>query len=322
MIARLIRRAMGRGSARTSSLSQAAQLEEPVNPRIVRNTNTVATLSIVAFFAWAAVTNVNEVAHTRGEIVPQGFAQTIQHLEGGMVAEIQTREGNIVEAGDPLIRLSDTTLRNERRSIRATLRTHRLEAERLRAFVDDRAIDLSDFMLANRKVLQDTIATFNAMKAARRREESVVVEQIRQRQKKLKSLQASVNVAASNIALYERLHTIRSQLHAVGLVSLVLLLETQARLNEALGEKERLDTELRIARDEITEYQERREALVLRHRDDATQRLSRVLAAIEQEEAALERIDERIARLVLRAPTRGLVKGLSVNTIGAVIQPG
>ncbi|MEM8662683.1 MAG: HlyD family efflux transporter periplasmic adaptor subunit, partial [Pseudomonadota bacterium] len=47
-----------------------------------------------------------------------------------------------------------------------------------------------------------------------------------------------------------------------------------------------------------------------------------VLAAIEQEEAALERIDERIARLVLRAPTRGLVKGLSVNTIGAVIQPG
>ena len=36
----------------------------------------------------------------------------------------------------------------------------------------------------------------------------------------------------------------------------------------------------------------------------------------------INKLEERTSRLNLRAPARGLVKGLSVNTIGAVIQPG
>ena len=68
----------------TRYLSQAIQLEEAVNPHIIRATMTMVSLAILAFLGWAGMTNINEVARTPGEIVPHGYQQTVQHLEGGL----------------------------------------------------------------------------------------------------------------------------------------------------------------------------------------------------------------------------------------------
>lgn len=46
------------------------------------------------------------------------------------------------------------------------------------------------------------------------------------------------------------------------------------------------------------------------------------MAEIAQNAETIEKLKERVARLDIRAPTDGLVKGLAVNTLGAVIQPG
>jgi len=72
----------------TRYLSQAIQLEEAVNPHIIRSTMTMVSLAILIFIVWAAFTNINEVARTPGEVVPQGYQQTVQHLEGGIVKSI------------------------------------------------------------------------------------------------------------------------------------------------------------------------------------------------------------------------------------------
>ncbi|KAA0238111.1 biotin/lipoyl-binding protein, partial [bacterium] len=73
------------------------------NPTIIRLTMVTTSLAILAFIAWAGVTNINEVARTPGEVVPQGFQQVVQHLEGGIVREIKIREGQQVEKGQVLV---------------------------------------------------------------------------------------------------------------------------------------------------------------------------------------------------------------------------
>ena len=51
----------------TRYLSQAIQLEEAVNPHIIRATMTMVSLAILIFILWAGFTNINEVARTPGE---------------------------------------------------------------------------------------------------------------------------------------------------------------------------------------------------------------------------------------------------------------
>ena len=70
-------------------LSQAIQLEEAVNPHIIRATMSMVSLAIVIFLVWAGFTNINEVARTPGEVVPRGHQQIIQHFEGGIVSFVE-----------------------------------------------------------------------------------------------------------------------------------------------------------------------------------------------------------------------------------------
>lgn len=64
-------------------LTQSIRLKEAASPRLVRMTMMTTSLSVLAFFIWAALANVHEIAHTPGEITPSGFEQSVQHLEGG-----------------------------------------------------------------------------------------------------------------------------------------------------------------------------------------------------------------------------------------------
>ena len=81
----------------TRYLSQAIQLEEAVNPHIIRATMTMVSLALFAFIIWAGFTNINEVARTPGEVVPHGYQQTVQHLEGGIVKSININSKRLTE---------------------------------------------------------------------------------------------------------------------------------------------------------------------------------------------------------------------------------
>ena len=54
-----------RKEKQTRYLSQAIQLEEAVNPHIIRSTMIIVSLAILIFIAWTGYTNINEVARTQ-----------------------------------------------------------------------------------------------------------------------------------------------------------------------------------------------------------------------------------------------------------------
>ena len=77
-------------------------------PRIVRLT----IWGVIAFFLflglWAHFAIIDEVTRGEGKAIPSSKLQKIQNLEGGIVAQIYAKEGQIVEEGAPLLRLDDT----------------------------------------------------------------------------------------------------------------------------------------------------------------------------------------------------------------------
>ena len=63
------------------------------------------TLLVVAFVVWAYFSNVEEVTRGQGSVIPSSREQVIQSLDPGVLAALTVKEGDLVEAGQVLVRL-------------------------------------------------------------------------------------------------------------------------------------------------------------------------------------------------------------------------
>ncbi|WP_251977455.1 HlyD family type I secretion periplasmic adaptor subunit [Salinicola avicenniae] len=69
-------------------------------------------LSLLAFVGWSAWAEIAVVTHGEGRVIPVSRIQSIQSLEGGIIDELQVREGDIVDRDELLVRLSGTRFRS------------------------------------------------------------------------------------------------------------------------------------------------------------------------------------------------------------------
>lgn len=84
----------------------AAQVDEAL-PRATWALYLMAA-ALLAFIAWAAWAEVDEVARAEGRIVPDGRDQVIASLEPGLLGALLVKEGETVKAGQALVRLDPT----------------------------------------------------------------------------------------------------------------------------------------------------------------------------------------------------------------------
>ena len=84
------------GSFRRQTLKQA------------RRTVQAIVLTIVIAIAWASIAQINEITRGDGRVIPLRRMQTIQSLEGGILADLAVHEGDIVTEGEILVRLDPT----------------------------------------------------------------------------------------------------------------------------------------------------------------------------------------------------------------------
>lgn len=306
----------------TRYLTQAIQLEEAVNPHIIRATMTMISLAILVFICWAAFTNINEVARTPGEVVPAGYQQTVQHLEGGIVKDIRVTEGGFVHAGQILVTLDDASIKEDlERAVSKQLSLEK-QAERLRAFLEGRDADFKQFEGTTDAMIADQRAFFESMRNARQKEENIIRDQIIQKNQTIESLENDLETAETMLKIDEDVYARRVKLNKKGYASDMQVLSDQKQVQERRGDIKRLENQLLVASAELEEFKGRLESVSARHRDEGNERLDQVLTDMAQNSALIQKMRERIGRLEIQAPTSGLVQGLSVNTIGAVIQPG
>jgi HlyD family secretion protein/adhesin transport system membrane fusion protein len=303
-------------------LSQAVQLEEAVSPTIIRTTMMTIGITIIAFTVWAGFTNINEVARAPGEIVPSGYQQVVQHLEGGLVRKIDVAEGDMVEKGQELVLLDGAGFAEDLERARSKQLALSLQEERLRAYLEKRDPDFSQFKVSDEAALRDQQNFFKSMEVSNAEERKIVQEQIVQKRRVIGSLQSELKTAEGNRDISQKLFSSRQELYGKGFLSETKFLEAQQALNSINGEISQIKSRLSVAQAEISEYQNRLNSLGLTQNDEINMRLDSILVEKAQNEEVLRKLEERFARLAIRAPVSGIVKGLAVNTIGAIVRPG
>ena len=303
-------------------LSQAIQLEEAVNPAILRTTMMMISVTVIAFSVWAGFTNINEVARTPGEIIPDGYQQVVQHLEGGIVSKINVKEGDSVKSGQILLELDGGGVYEDLKRAKNRKATLLMQEERLRAFLEKRAPNFADIEGANPALLADQTNFFQTMENNNVEERKVIQEQITQKRRMIQTLHAELTTAQKNLGISTQLYERREQLHAKGFLSETKYLESQQALNSIRGDIAQIQNRLSVIAAELNEYNNRLSSLSYSQNDRVSERLDAIIADKAQNDEMLQKMEGKYKRLSVRAPVDGAVKGLAVNTIGAVVSPG
>lgn len=82
---------------------------------------------LIVAVVWATSAELDEVTRGDGAVVPSSREQVIQSLEGGILAELSVREGDVVEKGQVLLRIDDTRSGASLRE--GQVKSHSLRAE-------------------------------------------------------------------------------------------------------------------------------------------------------------------------------------------------
>ena len=238
--------------------------------------------AVLVFLLWAAFAWVDEIVRAEGSLISSSRPQIIQNLEGGILAELAVKEGDIVQKGDPLARLQGTKFQSAVDDLQdqitaLEIRRLRLEAELAGQF---------DFVVPNTLAFRTPgiIASERALLQAR---QSDFVSRREGAQRVLDQ------------ATKER--TLLEDLLGKNIVSLIEV--TRSRKTHA---------DARIRLDEIVTQTELNRA----------QEFSDTLKEIGTLRQNLKGSTDQLRRTVLLSPMKGIVNNLSVTTIGGVVRPG
>ncbi len=308
--------------ARARYLNQALQLEEPHPGGIIGAAILVSTGLLFGALAWASVTRVDEVAHAPGEVVPAGYIHDVQHLEGGIVAAIHIRNGDHVQRGQPLLSLAPATTRGEYERLRTRAATLTLEAERLQALLGEREADFTELEKDYPRLAARQRAILLAQRAQLADDLALIDTRIRQRRSELRRQRNQARAIRDEIRLLREQVEMRGKLAKQSLVSKTELLAARQRLAETLGEQRHILDGITVAEAALNEAREERKERLSRFRRDTELESGRIEARLAETRHELEKALDRLQRLEIRSPADGIVQGLTVTAINAVIEPG
>lgn len=310
------------GSRERHLLSETALIEEEFLPAFVRPMLIVILAATVAFLIWAGITRVKEVAVAPGEVIPTSKVKVVQHLDGGVVAEIKVDERMQVQEGQELLRVDGAQVQAELRQMESRKAALRLRAERLSAFSEGRKPNFAAVAGAHAELLADQKDIYRAQEAARSSTLSVLDRQIAQRTQRIEQLEKSLSAAEEHVRLTRELTDMREDLAARRLVNRTVLLETRRARVTAEGEVARIREEIAVSRQELGETRSRRVDTINQLQREAASEMGAVRAEMAEIDESVTRIQSKVDRLIVRAPHRGLIQDLRVQTVGQVIQPG
>ncbi|MCK5229430.1 MAG: HlyD family type I secretion periplasmic adaptor subunit, partial [Desulfobulbaceae bacterium] len=278
---------------------------------------------------WAAFAPLESAVVTMGQVRDETNLKTVQHLEGGIVEEILVKDGDSVEKGQVLLRLNDTQVRTRLEEINwqyltALAKMVRLEAER-------DGLDAVQFPeeLQDRKLMSEVEKMVEGEKRlfTFRREsfesEIVILEQ------RIEQLEAQVRGTEE----VQQVNKQRISAFADDIKEWQILFDKQLvdkqQLRRIRQQKLALDADVAGQEAEIARLRiqigETRSHIVLRWREfmsDIALRLSEIHVARADYKIRMTALQEWVERSVIKAPASGIIVGMDLHTIGAVVAPG
>ncbi|AZC64078.1 hemolysin secretion protein D [Pseudomonas chlororaphis subsp. piscium] len=277
------------------------------------------------FGTWAALAPLDGAAYAPGVVTVQTYRKTVQHLEGGIVKSVLAHDGDIVKRDDPLIILDDAQLRSEYEATQGLLVAARAMESRLIAERDGLpAIDFGAMpesaSVRGEEARQGETQVFNARRGSRLGQISVLRERIGQLHQQIKGLESMIAVKVRLEKSYSGEIGELSELLKEGFVDKQRLLEQDRKLGMLRSEVADHRSTIDKTRLQINETQLQILQVDKDFNSDVAKQLAEVQTKIYDLQEKNSALEDRLSRIVIRAPDAGMVIGMTVHTIGGVVR--
>ena len=293
-------------------------------------------LVMLTFFGgaayWAYQAKLDGAVVAQASFVVDGNRKTVQHLDGGIVRDLLVTDGDIVEAGQPLVVFDSTEADVDLTVLSSQIGELAARRARLLAQISQAgAFRRSDVALLIEENIPEVLwesayltqkRVFDSEARARSSEKNVLKRRITALEDQIRGLEEQRQSNARQIEISNGELESLQPLFDKGLVTAVRMNSIRLDIERLVGLDAGFRTDQARARNEIGE-------LELNDFSAQQQRLESVsenLAAVEAQLAAVEPqfkgAVERQKRVVVSAPVSGTVVNMALHTLGGVVRPG
>jgi adhesin transport system membrane fusion protein len=288
---------------------------------IVRTGVVVVALLLV----WAALAQVDEVTRGDARVIPSRQLQIVQSLDGGVVSEILVQEGQVVEAGQLLLKIDETRATSGVRESAAQSYALRARQARLQALASGSPFRLpatSRGDAEEQRIIDEERRLYESRLAQLGTQLSINQQQLVQRQQELSEMRARKSAAERTLEINQQELARTKPLLASGAVSEVEVLRLEREVTRARGDSEQAGAQIARVQAAISEAQRKIVDTEQGFRNEARKELSEVLGRLSALGEGAVALADKVDKAQVKSPVRGRVQRLLANTVGGVVQPG
>jgi hemolysin D len=298
-------------------LPDADEIERSPVPRYAQVTLQLLVLALVAFFLWAALSQIDQVVVARGRLVNPLPNVVVQPLETAIVKSVEVRVGQVVKQGDTLAVLDATFVQADETQLQARLQSLETQIGGLRAELAGDAELSKEPSNADEKLQAELL---RERRASYRAQQLRLSEDLSKLRAALATNRNDQQLVISRLRSIKEIETMQEKMVAQRYAAPLQLLEAQQRTQE-------VQRDLELARNrelEIRRELASLEAEKLAFEKNWRQRSMEELLAVSRERDALQqqlqKADKRNQLVTLLAPQDAVVLEIAKLSPGSVVQ--
>lgn len=282
----------------------------------------IAVASLVAsFFIWAGTCEIEQLTRGGGQVVPTREIQHVQSLEGGILQELLVGEGDIVEKGQILLRISDVAFASEERGVEARFLSLQAKKARLQAEAKGEGYEVpGEVQEKTPDIGKNELNLYNSRQQELKNALANLDSKIETAQADLSEITVKIKRMKESSALLREELVITQEMVRKKAVPKLEEIRLKRDLNDLDGQikeagerkgglEAELDAAKRSKNDQLDKF-----------RSQALGDLNDVETEIAQLEENLTAISDRVFRTEIRSPVYGVVNKIAIKTMGGVVE--
>lgn len=275
---------------------------------------------VCILIVWAIVGRVDVVATAEGKLVPKTYVKIVQPADSGIVKDILIKEGQVVAAGqilmkmDPLLSEADSKIVENELTLKG-LQLRRIDAELANKPLKFQEGDNSELF---RQIEAQYLAHTRAYQDSLNQERASLT-------KAQQDLSASMQVQAKLTQIlptYEAQEAAWQKLGKDGFAPSLMVMDKRRERIEKEQDLKAQEHNVRSLKAAINQTEQRISQVESNYRQQLQNERVETEAAYQKLRQENAKQAHKQALLELKAPQAGIVKDLATHTVGTVVSPG
>jgi adhesin transport system membrane fusion protein len=303
-------------------LTTPIEFEDQTKIRTRRNSMRLIVALVAGLLVWSALAPIRELSVAHGQLIPMYEVRPVQHLEGGIVDEILTTEGQLVDKGQPLMRLQPAGMKSDLAALRAHAHNLQLEKIRAEALLANHDVDTHSLGDISSDLIAEHVQVHRLRLEQRAKERDLLLSRIAQKKAEIAGLESQIPMQQRLVEMQKERLDGRQKLHSIGAMSKKQVLEVESLYEQARIQLRESERKLAMTMEALPEAEVTLAEADAQARKLWSEELAKSSSELAEVQESIKKNVDQVDRLVVRSPIRGLVQNMLHRSPGEIVRPG